>query len=215
MDELVRNDQVIQGLTLAIEKGGIDLEQVPMLLKKIIKEEMWRHRKLTYADNRLVDYERDQFALFVTTPPPEGLGTTCEFLFKMCADDPVALNLLDRATQGKWGGDRKSEEIKVDNVHLDLPERPSGNSRQRSLRKLRKGAENSETVRALYNMVLAGEISPHAAMVEAGLRRRRISIPLEIEGAARLIARHFDGDLPKLVEKLQEHIREHALREAV
>ena len=52
---------------------------------------------------------------------------------------PEALDLLDRVTVGKRGGDQKSEE-----------------SKQR-------------------------ELSPHAAMVEAGFRKKTITIPLDVE----------------------------------
>lgn len=56
------------------------------------------------------------------------------------------------------------------------PERPRGNCRQAALRRLRsesEKAENSEDDRQcaaeLLRRVIAKEITPHAAMVEAGL----------------------------------------------
>jgi hypothetical protein len=50
--------------------------------------------------------------------------------------------------------------------------RPAGNSRQRSLRKLRVESERSAEVAEVYRKVLAGEISPHAGMIECGFRKR-------------------------------------------
>ncbi len=51
---------------------------------------------------------------------------------------------------------RKSDNIKVDNVHIDT--RPTGNDRQRALRKLRKDSPT------LHAEVLAGKLSMKAAL---------------------------------------------------
>ena len=48
------------------------------------------------------------------------------------------------------------------NVHI----RPSGNSRAAFLRRLRKGRPD------IHARVLAGELSPHAGMIEAGFRKK-------------------------------------------
>lgn len=47
----------------------------------------------------------------------------------------------------------------------------------------------------LHAQVLAGELSPHAAMVEAGFRKRTITVPLE-PGAAATLRRHCSAILP-------------------
>ncbi len=66
--------------------------------------------------------------------------------------------MIDQATQGKHGGDRKSEHIKSDNVKLGFP---AGNTRQHALRKFRKDRPD------LHVQVLKGKLTPHAAMVKA------------------------------------------------
>lgn len=78
-------------------------------------------------------------------------------LQRICADDTEVLDLIDRVVQGKDGGDKKSEQYKttVDNIHSDT--RPTGTTRQRALRKLRKDSPT------LHAEVLAGKLSPHAA----------------------------------------------------
>ena len=64
----------------------------------------------------------------------------------------MALDALDKATVGGWGGDRKSEEIKLNNVNLDSgTEAPVGNSNAYALRKLRKDRPD------LHKQVLAGD----------------------------------------------------------
>jgi hypothetical protein len=50
------------------------------------------------------------------------------------------------------------------NVHI----RPSGNSRAAFLRRLRKDRPD------IHARVLAGELSPHASMIEAGFRKQPV-----------------------------------------
>jgi hypothetical protein len=77
----------------------------------------------------------------------------------MCRRDPEALDLLDQALQGRQG----ERTDLVDNVHdVEEVERPAGNTSAAALRRLRKDAPE------LHARVLAGELSPHAAAVEAG-----------------------------------------------
>ncbi len=82
-------------------------------------------------------------------------------LQRICADDTGVVDLLDIATQGKHAGNGSNQyaSANVDNVHIST--RPAGNDRQRALRKLRKDSP------ALHAEVLAGKLSPHAAMVKA------------------------------------------------
>jgi hypothetical protein len=54
----------------------------------------------------------------------------------------------------------------VDGVHTSG--RPSGNSRAAFLRRLRKDRPD------IHARVLAGELSPHAGMIEAGFRKRPV-----------------------------------------
>jgi len=63
-----------------------------------------------------------------------------------------------------------------------------GNSEQYALRKLRKSAPE------LHARVLAGELSGHAAMVQAGFRKPTLIIPADPAGAGRKLARHFTRD---------------------
>jgi len=73
-----------------------------------------------------------------------------------CADDPEALDLLDRASQNQAGRPKET----LDNVQGF----PSGNRSDTALRRLRKDRPD------LHAAVLDGALSPHAAMVRAGFR---------------------------------------------
>ncbi len=98
--------------------------------------------------------------------------------------DARALSALDKAVQEDPGGARNpwgragkpdaDERIIVDNVHNDYhTDRPTGNAADAALRRLRKHRPD------LHEQVLTGGLSPHAAMVEAGFRKRTISIPTD------------------------------------
>jgi hypothetical protein len=52
----------------------------------------------------------ESFADFVKTKPLEGLGADVSMLQRMCGSDIEALDLIDRAVQGKHGG-KKIERI--------------------------------------------------------------------------------------------------------
>lgn len=73
------------------------------------------------------------------------------------------MDLIDKATQGKHGGDRKSGAVKSDIVTLESSDR--GNERQYAFRKLRKDRPD------LHQRVLAKEISANAHNIlgEAGI----------------------------------------------
>ncbi len=64
--------------------------------------------------------------------------------------------------------------ITVDNIHSDSSNsRPSGTSQTAALRRLRKDRPD------LHAQVLAGDLTPHAAMVVAGFRKRTATVPAE------------------------------------
>jgi hypothetical protein len=63
-----------------------------------------------------------------------------------------------------------------------------GGSATYAIRKLRRSRPD------LHAKVLAGELSPHAAMVQAGFRPKVITVPLDVEKAAAALARAFTED---------------------
>jgi hypothetical protein len=193
---LLENDTFVVELRHSIRDGSAGLSNVPGLLKCILKDARWKRR--TIKTGEVVEFRR--FEEFVATPPLEGLGTDLKLIKRICGDDPEALDLLDGALKGKHGGDRRKQAGKSDNVRLeDVTAHNAGNSDQYALRRLREGRPD------LHARVLARELSPHAAMIEAGFRRRSITIPADPEGAARRLRRHFRGEqLDELVRLLQD-----------
>ena len=114
-----------------------------------------------------------------------------------------ALDLIDQVTVGGQGAPTGNKNASDDKTNLsnrkvcETEQYPAGTTRQYALRKLRKDAPE------LHAKVLAGEVSPHQAMIDAGFRRKTVSIPLDPDGAARAIIRHFEyDDLLALVDLL-------------
>jgi hypothetical protein len=91
------------------------------------------------------------------------------------------LDEWDRAVQNPHGGNRRSEDFKLDNIQLEKP--PTGTSAAAGLRKLRKYAESAEAcielgvdqsaVAEQYAACLRGETSVNRALITCGLRKPR------------------------------------------
>lgn len=206
-ETLVRNGARVDMLYRSIREGAASLDNVPGLLKQIIEDEMWREH--LYEKTGEV-FKFNSFKEFVETHPPDGLGATVETLIRLCSDDMVMRDLIDRAIQGKIGGQAKNNnasKTNVDNIHIRFSEeRPAGTSVSANLRRLRKYAEsNPEVGEPLYQAVLAKEKSSNRAMIEAGLRLEQLTIPKDPEKAARAIRRNFNDDqLEQLIKLLRE-----------
>jgi hypothetical protein len=119
----------------------------------------------------------------VSTPPLEGLGADMSLIKRICSDDPEAVNLLDEAI-----GSHQGERTDLHNNVIKVESAPVGNTARQAIRKLRDKRPD------LHARVIARELSPHAAMVEAKFRTPTITIPLDPRRAARLLHKHFIGD---------------------
>jgi hypothetical protein len=141
-----------------------------------------------------VEYEH--FEEFAVKRPLKGLGTTMDWIWTVAGTDAKLLNLLDRAVQRPHGGKRIKGQGKSDNITLDP--NPRGTSEEGALRRLRKDKPE------LHTEVLAGRLSAHAAMVEAGFRKRTLSVPIsDPEATGRALRRHLEpGALARLAELL-------------
>lgn len=154
------NAVLVEALSSSLRRGGNALGNVPGLLKQTLEKEAWRE----FVTPRGELVRPRNFAEFITTPPTAGLGAEVDLIRRMVADDPEAVDLLDRALQNRRG----RPEI-LNNVQVKAPE---GNGRDTALRRLRKNAPE------LHAEVVAGRISAHAAMVQAGFRPRTATIPI-------------------------------------
>jgi hypothetical protein len=217
--ELTYNYEVTNQLGQAITGGERGLRAVPGLLKKILKENLWQERHVRET-KQTVKFKK--FAEFIAALPLEGLGSDIKTLRRLCADDPEALDELEKAIQGKDGasegnkyalksytaGYKEDNNITTfDNIQgssADKPNKydtaPTGTSEAAALRRLRKSAPK------LHEKVIAGEMSANAAMVKAGFRPKTFTVPVDIEKAARVLVRNFNGDVDELIQAIQRLI---------
>lgn len=174
---------MVADLGASLMHGNNNLELIPSLVVKVCTPHEdtglppWRH----YVTVRGETIEHDDFAAFVAAPPLRGLGSSIDMLRKVCRDEPRALDAIDAATQRP--AHIHASDVAIVNV------RPTGNASAAALRRLRKDRTD------LHAEVLAGNLSAHAAMVQAGFRPKTATIRLDRPDAiARTLRRHLNAD---------------------
>lgn len=145
------------------------------------------------------------FEIFVCSGGSSGgLGWSLEDLREYVRGDPVAEDAVDRVTQRKAGGDTRSVEAQADlqtNVSNRNVGRPVGTTARQALRTLRQKRPD------LHKQVLDGELSAHAAMVQGGFRKKTITVPCDVEGAAKALRRKLSAaDFARLGELITEEL---------
>lgn len=185
--ELRRRAGIHDALSSAIDDGGHGLEFVPKLLHQVLEQHTWDE----FITSRGEHVHHADFLSFVAAQPLKGLGAKVETVRRIIRDDVALVDLLDRHVQ------RQQLRARRNNVQGESPvPAPAGNSQERALRRLRKDAPD------YHARVVAGEMSPHRAMVEAGFRPRAVSInPAQPASVARILHREMN------VEQRAELIR--------
>jgi hypothetical protein len=174
---LVENGQIVELVRATFTRGSSGLANLPGLLKRVLSEDMWRERVIERT-GEVASFE--SFQSFVEAPPLEGLGATIQNLLDLCKRDPEVVSLIDEATQRQVGRPQKTVDI--------INDKPDGTSRQQALRKLRKDRPD------LHAKVISREVSPHAAMVAAGFRRRTITIEPTAAGFVKAARKHLTAE---------------------
>jgi hypothetical protein len=161
---------VVHEAILAFGSKVPDLGKARAALLRVIQSGAWRH----YVPPIGKPCDPPSFREWVAAKVPRGLETTEANLYEIAEGHTKLYEALDVELQRDHGGNRRSEDFKNNNVHLETDRAtPEGNSQARALRRLRKDAPE------LHAEVLAGRLTPHAAMVKAGFRRRTVSIPVD------------------------------------
>jgi hypothetical protein len=189
-DRLREAGTLVAHLRRALLDGARDLSTVPVLVKRIIADGMWRERIDPPSARALGPFR--SFEEFVGTPAAKGgIGSSMSQLRGLCKDDIEALDAIDRATQRKDGRPLET----VNNINSS---RPRGTSQAQALRRLRKDAPE------LHAEVLAERLSAHAAMVQAGLRPKTVTVPVtRPESVARALLKYMSADdIAKLIAVL-------------
>ncbi|MCK6625448.1 MAG: hypothetical protein L6R45_09760 [Anaerolineae bacterium] len=204
-ETLLRNSLKVNQLSRSINEAVAGLDSIPDLIRQVIENDMWRE----HLDKETGEVFRfDSFKAFIETSPPAGLGTTVPTLIRLSADNPLVVDLIDETIQftlGELIALNLDKKIETDGNTVEPKKHiATGTSRQEGLRKLRKYADDNPQVEQLRQSVLAGEISINKALIEAGLRPERITIPRDPEKAAEAIKRTFTPEeLNQLIRLLR------------
>lgn len=195
-DPLLAGFPVVNSLRSALRDGEQGLSTVPGLLKRVILEDLWQ-QFVTMSGERV---EHDSFTTFVTLPPMRGLGADVPLLRRIVADDAEAVDLLDRVLQQPPGNrsGRNQHSPKVGTLdNIQGSKAPTGTSESAALRRLRKDRPD------LHAQVLDGELSAHAAAVQAGFRPKTFTVRADNpESIVTTLRRQLDSKTLSLVIKL-------------
>lgn len=169
--------ELVHELEMALEaQRGVD---VAMKVDQVIKADAWRSFKRPYERT---ERQFGDFATFVADR--RGLGLTADQLRFFCTSTPRILGELDTLIKRKGKG-------------APTPDTTAA-TRHHGLRRLREERPD------LYERVERGELSPYAAMIEGGYRRRTATVAVDdVDSVARFLQRRFSkAQIRKLVELL-------------
>lgn len=178
-------------------RDGKKIDNIPGLIEQLLAEDIW---KKVYVEEteRTVAYEK--FEDFVTTPPPEGLGTKVKELERLIGDDQETLGKLKNALQGMPGQKLKPNQQAAETLAQDnIGKRRSGSSRFINIRRLRESRPD------LLERVLSKEMTVNEAMIKAGYKKKRISVFAEVEPVVEKLKTEFSKkELNRIIKLLQE-----------
>lgn len=190
-NKLIEAYQLVTSVAKAMRYGGSILRDTPELVKSIIKNDYWKEFTVTQT-GETVTFKT--FEEFVSSPAPKGLAADIQTLKNICRDNVEALDAIDRVTKQKQGRPNKN----IDNINVSSTV-PDGTSAASALRRLRKDRPD------LHSAVLSGAKSPHAAMIEAGFRKYKLSVAMEPAAVASAVRKHFTREeLAELISLLRE-----------
>jgi len=179
-------------------RDGKKIDNIPGLIEQLLAEDIWKKVYIEETE-RTVTYER--FEDFVTTPPPEGLGTKVKELERLIGDDQDTHNKLNNALQGKPGQKLKTNQQTIATLSQDSnSKRRTGNSRFMNIRRLRESRPD------LLERVLNREMTVNEAMIKAGYKKKRISVFAEVEPLVEKLKTEFSKkELNRIIKLLQEN----------
>ena len=157
--------KIVHEAILAFGMNIPDLAKARCALLRVIREEAWQH----YVPPIGEPCDPANFQDWVTADIPRGLETTAENLLEIAKGDRALEDELDRLLKRPVGSNQYKEGVYI----VNTLGRPYGNAATQALRRLREDAPE------LHDEVLAGRMSPHAAMVKAGFRPKTLTIRLD------------------------------------
>ena len=172
----IERGQLCQSTIESLYEATGGLRQFPSLLKKVIATRAWERRTV---HGKVV--ELGSLRELITSKPVGGWGEDPSKVEAVIRDDPEALAAFREAMKHQG---------KADDFSYNVREESSGNSRAYSISRVQRECD-AETVAA----VMAGEMSPNAALVKAGVREnRQVYIPRDPSAAVEKLRSQFGDD---------------------
>jgi hypothetical protein len=185
MNELneIEKGQLCQSTIESLYEATGGMKQFPGLLKKIIANKAWERR---LSKGKVI--ELASLRELITEKPVRGWGEDVRTVEAVIKDDPECLAMFRKAM--KEQGKRNDLRDNVTEVeHVD----ERGNSRAYSIARVQKSCD-AETV----SKVMAGKLSPNAALVKAGVREnRQVYVPKEPAKAVEKLRQLFGVEFVK------------------
>ena len=188
----------------ALKGGTLGLKEMPGLIKDAIREKVWEGWVDIHTQQR---YSQPDFETFITTPILEGLGATIDQIMALCEKDIEAQQLIQSELKRGPGAplgntnnrySSKEEDTTFNNVKDCKAKAPVGNTRAAGLRRLEKDRPD------LLADVIAGNKAVNSAMIEAGFRKKTVTVPVDVDGFFVAINKHFTTDqINQLISRLQ------------
>jgi hypothetical protein len=178
----IERAQLCQSTIESLYEATGGLRQFPSLLKKVIETKAWERRKV---GGKLIELK--SLRELIVSKPVHGWGEDPKNVEAVISRDAEVLAAFREAMLGKPGRPKADEE--TDNNVIGLERSAVGNSRAYSIARVQRECD-AETVAA----VMAGEVTPNAALVRAGIRdNRQVYIPRDPADAVAKLRRQF-GD---------------------
>lgn len=180
MSELneIENGQLCQSTIESLYEATGGLKQFPGLLKKIIVNRAWERR---ISKGKVV--ELSSLRELITAKPIRGWGEDPKKVEAVIRDDAEVLAMFREAMKCEPGRPQKESADNVSTIQEEGRNTEHGNSRAYSIDRVKRECDE-ETVAA----VMSGDLSPNAALIRAGIRKRQISVPI---GDASAVARRL------------------------
>ena len=185
----IERGQLCQSTIESLYEATGGMRHFPGLLKKSIRNKAWERRT-----NRGKVIELASLRELITEKPLRGWGEDVDKVRAVIKDDPEALAMFREAMK------HQGERTDLGNNVPEVERAHRGNSRAFSIDRVQRECD-AETVAA----VMAGTVTPNAALVKAGIREnRQVYVPREPAKAVAKLRQQF-GD--EFVLSMMEHIK--------
>jgi hypothetical protein len=176
-----------------LRSGQSNLTTVlPALITRIIKDQLWIGQRSFHG------HEFKTFRQFVEDETSGGLRVKYNVLMDYCKHDTECTRLLKELEPelAKQGGDGSNQYSKKENSkgsNTTLADRGS----TYTLRRLKRDRPD------LAQKVIGGDLSAHAAAIEAGFRKRMVQVEPTAEGFLKAMHKHLNtAEIKILIESI-------------